>query len=153
MKNVIPLRPLAALVFSFFATLLPAQWSPVLIGAPGDMNCVSLVGNQIFIGGDQIVKSPDGGGSWSVDPLKHTTGFELIGTTLNDIHFFDAQNGVAVGLIEGAGQDIILRSTDGGASWSYVYQGYGNGGALFILHDLFFINNTTGWAVGRNGHI
>ncbi len=154
MKKAVLLRPLAALVFSFFSTLLPAQWSPVLIGAPGDMNCVSLVGNQIFIGGDQVVKSPDGGGSWSVDPLKHSTGFELIGTTLYDIHFFDAQNGVAVGFILGAGEDIILRTNNGGLDWSYAYEGIGNGGPFgYILRDLFFINATTGWAAGRNGNI
>lgn len=153
MKKYFSSRIVFTALFGFQITVLTAQWSAVLTGAADNMNCVSLVGNQIFIGGDQIVKSPNGGANWSVGPLMHNLGFELIGTTLNDIHFFDAQNGVAVGLIVGAGEDIILRSTNGGASWSYAYQGFGNGGALFILHDLFFINSTTGWAVGRNGNI
>ena len=146
-------RLLGALILSFCGSVLHAQWNPVLTGASTNMHCVSLVGNQIFIGGNQLVKSPDGGASWSVNTLKHAQGFELLGSSLYDIHFFDAQNGVAVGLIEGGGQDIILRTTNGGLNWSYAYQGYGNGGALFTLHDLFFINSTVGWAVGRNGNI
>ncbi|MBL7806131.1 MAG: T9SS type A sorting domain-containing protein [Saprospiraceae bacterium] len=153
MKKIVTARLFFLVIVCFRTGSLFAQWSAILTGATDDMNCVSLVGSQIFIGGDLIVKSPDGGASWSVNTLKHASGFELIGTSLNDIHFFDAQNGVAVGLIEGAGQDIILRSTDGGASWSYAYQGFGNGGAFFILYDLFFINSTTGWAVGSNGNI
>lgn len=146
-------RLFTALFLIFTCAALHAQWNPVLTGASTNMHCVSLVGNQIFIGGNQLVKSPDGGANWSVNTLKHAQGFELLGSSLYDIHFFDAQNGVAVGLIEGGGQDIILRTTNGGLNWSYAYQGYGNGGALFTLHDLFFINSTVGWAVGRNGNI
>jgi photosystem II stability/assembly factor-like uncharacterized protein len=146
-------RIVLAIFFGFQITALSAQWSSVFTGAPGNMNCVSLVGNQIFIGGNQIVKSSNGGANWSVGPLKHNLGFELLGTSLYDIHFFDAQNGVAVGAVLGLNEDIILHSTNGGESWSYAYQGFGNGGALFALNDLFFINNTTGWAVGRNGNI
>lgn len=154
MKIVVLYRYWVSLVFCFYATALAAQWSPVLTGTPGDMHCVSLVGNHIFLGGDQIVKSPNGGGIWTAYTLFHTTGFELIATDLLDIHFFDDQNGVAVGFIVGAGEDIILRTTNGGQSWSYAYQGIGNGGfGTYILRDLHFINATTGWAVGRNGNI
>jgi photosystem II stability/assembly factor-like uncharacterized protein len=148
---------LAQLIITLFFFLsggmLHAQWSAAITGAPGSMNCVSLVANHIFIGGDQIVKSPDGGASWSAASLKHVAGFELIGTNLYDIHFFDEQNGVAVGGILDLGKDIILRTTDGGASWSFAYEGFGNGGAIFTLNDLFFIDNNIGWAVGRNGNI
>ena len=67
---------------------------------------------------------------------------------LNDVHFADASNGWVVGDAVGVtGDGGILRTTDGGATWSKV------SGITTDLYGVDFIDASNGWAVGSGGAI
>lgn len=63
------------------------------------------------------------------------------GNTLNSVHFFTITNGFVVGE---AG--TILKTLDGGKSWSIV-----NSGTLENLRKIIFVNNTNGFVIGEKG--
>ena len=62
------------------------------------------------------------------------------GNDLKDIHIFDANNAIVVGM---AG--TIMKTTDGGANWNIQYR---VDSSYNDLNSVFFIDNNTGWAVG-----
>lgn len=152
MRNALPRRAFRVACFCLLSLKSFGQWAAVPT-PPVATRCVSLVGNRIFLGGDGLSVSANGGGNWQSYPLTHEGGIPLTGSDLADLHFFDAQHGVAVGFIAGGSEDLILRTADGGQSWSFAYEGVGDGGFFYSLNDLFFVNANTGWAVGRNGNI
>lgn len=93
------------------------------------------------IGGDfefgaYLSHTVDGGATWSQLVIPAVTN------AMTDLHFFDAQHGVAVG-----GQ-YLLRTNDGGATWSQsIILPEGNINAMTID------NNGNTWVVGSNGTI
>ena len=58
-----------------------------------------------------IIKTTDGGQTWQNISLS-------VNTDVNDIHFFDAQNGIVVST-----DSQLYKTTDGGAGWSAVASG------------------------------
>jgi photosystem II stability/assembly factor-like uncharacterized protein len=58
----------------------------------------------------QVLKTADGGATWSVVFEDTTSGFYP-----NDIHCFDADSCAFV--VEGVGAPMVITTTDGGASW------------------------------------
>jgi len=83
-----------------------------------------------------ILKTTDGGGQWA----KSSTQDILM--DFNSIFFVDANNGWAVG----AGHPRIVRTTDGGVTWT--------GQSLppnfeAFLESVFFVDANNGWAVGQ----
>lgn len=81
-----------------------------------------------------IGKTVNGGNTWSVQSFPD-------GLWDGSIYFIDENNG----WLTGSGN--IYHSTDGGATWITQETGLGR------MHDIFFINRTKGWAVGRGGEI
>lgn len=71
------------------------------------------------------------------------------GTTnaLHGVHFVNASTGYAVG-DSNPGSSLILKTTDGGATWAPVA---GQPAALSQLKDVFFLDANTGWIVGDGG--
>lgn len=65
---------------------------------------------------------------------------------LNDLQFPSPQRGLAVGYLERRGRvrPAALLSNDGGAHWSLIEP-------PDVALSLFFLNETLGWMVGRNG--
>ncbi|MCK4448299.1 MAG: hypothetical protein KAW56_14610, partial [Candidatus Marinimicrobia bacterium] len=61
------------------------------------------------------------------------------GNQINDLDFVDDSTGWAVGY-----NGIILKTTDGGASWTTQKIGAG-----MIYYDAFFIDSSNGWVIGR----
>jgi photosystem II stability/assembly factor-like uncharacterized protein len=74
-----------------------------------------LEGNSTGKATDKIVKTTDGGKTWSV--LINDTLFSPH-YQLSDIDFYDHDNGVAVGLL-----GKVIRTTDGGSSWAQIESG------------------------------
>jgi len=79
---------------------VPAGWTFVLADQPTTFHVVSVVGNNVWAGGNRgaLFHSSDGGQNWSKQPLAGETG------TIVSIQFSDAAHGVV--------------TTDGGARWS-----------------------------------
>lgn len=99
-----------------------------------------LAGGDYFIDGGIIGVTDDGGRSWSFDSglVEAKAGFRL-----NDIVFLDRFVGIAAG-----SHGVILRTTDRGRSWHEV-RAFSGGTDHF--RDLFFLDDSHGWAVGFNG--
>lgn len=58
-----------------------------------------LNNNTIFCAGAALVKTQNGGASWSVLDLKDQNGVDILASTFLDVHFFDDNTGVATGSI------------------------------------------------------
>ena len=83
--------------------------------------------------GGEIIKTADGGVSWSP---------QASGTTqnLSALKFIDAQHGWAVG-----DQGVIVHTTDGGATWTAQ-----TSGVVDNLSGVTFVDAQHGWAVGTS---
>ena len=66
---------------------------------------------------------------------------------MNDIFFLDENTGFAAG--EHAGTGIIIKTTNGGISWSSVY----TTGSLLWVESIHFVNSLTGYACGKGGYV
>jgi len=99
-----------------------------------------VVGGNYFIDGGLIGATDDGGRTWSFQSglVRAKAGFKL-----NDVVFLDRFVGVAAG-----SHGVILRTTDRGKNW-LTARPYSGGTDHF--HDLFFLDEHHGWAVGFNG--
>lgn len=94
--------------------------------------------------GGQILKTSDGGWIW-------TTSNGPILRDYNRIFFIDNQNMIIVGGINDTAQSpiqTILRSTNGGQSWTVVHDQAGQ-----WLKSVYFPTPSTGYAVGDSGTI
>lgn len=92
-----------------------------------------------------ILKTQDGGKTWKDQSLSANYFFDTV-------HFLNRQAGYVAGCrwhfgkkaIECRG--VILETGDGGRNWKVVQE------ASLWLHDIFFLDEKRGWAVGgRNG--
>jgi photosystem II stability/assembly factor-like uncharacterized protein len=81
-----------------------------------------------------IARTADGGVTWT--PIS-----EFAAT---HVFFTDTANGWA--LASNGSTGSIARTTDGGRSWAYQFNGV-------LLNDIRFANTRVGWAVGENGSI
>ena len=89
-----------------------------------------------------VLKTTDGGTTWDIKPTNTTDH-------LYSVYFTDENNGIAVG---GAGTifnptRIIIKTIDGGESWSIVQSGD------TTLFSVNFVNQNLGWAVGQDGKV
>lgn len=94
------------------------------------------VGLQGFSSPGVILKTLDGGNSWTVQSTD--APFALMA-----VHFINETHGWA------AGEDAtIMHTSDGGDNW-----GFQDAGATDIAHfeDVYFADENTGWVVGRGG--
>ncbi len=89
-----------------------------------------------------FVESTNGGATWHPKGTFEDSVYYLIG-----ISFINDQTGFVVATSPGASSNAILKTTDGGNSWYYVY--------LFeqdlIIEDIGFVNELNGIAVGESG--
>lgn len=94
------------------------------------------VGLQGFSSPGAIIKTIDGGNSWTVQNTEAPFA-------LTAVHFINETHGWA------AGEDAtIMHTSDGGDSWSFQ-----DAGAVDIAHfeDICFTDANTGWVIGRGG--
>jgi len=89
-----------------------------------------------------IVRTEDGGKTWN-DIQTFSETFRFI-----DIYFSDSQTGWVVGyeavVNDNPSVGVVLKSTDGGKTWSNPQTISGTAG----LYSVFSLDNQTGWAVG-----
>lgn len=91
-----------------------------------------------------VLRSDDGGRSWGGrTALPGTPAQGAFGATANDVLFTAPDVGFAV--VGTGGGGAILRTTDGGGSWSGVQS------SPTALNGLWFVDATTGYAVGNGG--
>jgi photosystem II stability/assembly factor-like uncharacterized protein/flagellar hook assembly protein FlgD len=81
-----------------------------------------------------IAKTTDWGITWTTD--------SIAGPRFNDVYFIDETNGWIVGV------NRILRTTDGGGTWTIQVNEI-----LNAFSDVFFSDVSNGWAVGASGTI
>ena len=106
-----------------------------------------LTNDSGYILGDQtkIIRTTNGGTNWA------NVYIPADGTT--EMHFFDMDTGIVAGA-GGAGgwpdvRPSIYRTTNKGATWAEMENMLGS--TKGILYDVFFLNDTTGWACGAIG--
>ena len=141
-------------IFVFFKNSCAQTWTPVNTGNTNDIYCVDYVNaSTIFMAGaNGIIKSIDGGNTWNTYPIVDLSNNPLPLSWFYDMHFFDANNGIATGFITTGNSEVIFRTTNGGLNWSTVSV-YNSGTWPRMLNDISFFNATTGIAVGTNGRI
>ena len=87
-----------------------------------------------------LLRSTDGGKSWSVSDLTAQAGMIL------DIKFLDEQTGLifaSTGRDAASTEGLILRTTDGGKSWAPVYK---SGRAAELIWKASFVSAKVGYA-------
>ena len=114
--------------------------SAVNSGSTKDLISISRVNDEIWVAGDSvIIKSIDGGNSWSPSTLVLNSAFYY------DITFKTNLLGWATGFDKTNSQTFIAKTTDGGNSWTIQYQTVEN---IFSIH---FVDTSLGFACGNSG--
>ena len=123
-----------------------SNWTVVSDNLAPWLSAVHFSNNSIgYAVGDQgtILKSTNGGVSWNALSLSGS----LSSRNYNDVYFFDGQTGIAVGGWETNDSiSTIIRTTDGGATWSVVMDNIGS-----MLNSVYFYNANEGYVVGDDG--
>ncbi|MEM6328481.1 MAG: binary toxin-like calcium binding domain-containing protein, partial [Bacteroidota bacterium] len=106
-----------------FSNGAPPVERPWLVAteAPDDLRTLRVVDEATIVGtsGGDIQRSTDGGQTWTQPSVNDAW--------VGDIAFADSSTGFAVGTDGGAGQSgRILRTRNGGATWTSVQQGFIN---------------------------
>ncbi len=147
---------LTILVFASLSTpgTLKSQWTLVTSGTNSNLNSVEVINaDTVYAGGSNVfLRSINGGQNWTAIALINTSNQPINGMTINDLHFFNSQTGIAVG-VRANTIHTVLRTTDGGQHWSVVVtqndpQGWPGG-----ITRVDFINIMQGWCVGSSGKV
>ena len=148
------LRSIFFVFFCLLNTLIHAQWLPQNAGTTQTLKTVDVVDETTFFAGgtDVFLRSTNGGTTWSTVPMVADNGQAFANFTINDLHFFDASTGVAVG-VKDQSKQFILRTTNGGASWKIALLFPTPGNGVRGLQRLQFLDNNTGFACGDAGKI
>ena len=104
-----------------------------------DENTGYIVGGTNWNNPNRVYKTTNGGTNWS---QTHNFGG---GTVIGGIHFFDENEGIAVGH---NGNEAVLKTYDGGSSWEVKHTGTSSS----ILQSVHSEDNNC-WAVGGSGRI
>jgi photosystem II stability/assembly factor-like uncharacterized protein len=83
-----------------------------------------------------IIKTTDGGNTWAVQ--SNVSPSQI----LYSVQFIDANNGWA------AGGNYLLKTIDGGISWSQV-----NRDTAYAIFAVYFVDSDTGFVFGANGYL
>lgn len=106
-----------------------ASWTPVTnlpALRPNGVCGLSAPSSQViygvgsYSGPARVIKTVDGGASWSAIDLS------AFATTLVDVHFLSTQEGIVIGStgsFPSGSRAVVLRTTNGGASWQRRYLG------------------------------
>lgn len=148
------LRNLFITLFLMLYCVNKAQWSLVNIGTTNNVYAVDYfdVSNIFMVGDDGLIKSTNGGASWTTYPLLDNFNNPIPLTLFYDIHFFDPNNGVATGFVTTGNSETVFRTSNGGLNWS-IASVNNAGNWPRMLNDFGFYNLSSGLAVGTNGRI
>ena len=88
-----------------------------------------------------VIKTTDGGTSWDV---QHHAGGSAC--NLSSVHFIDSKNGWAAGRNRDLKTKILVKTSDGGKSWSKI-----DISSTLAFNAVHFVNADTGFVVGEDG--
>ena len=139
---------LVILAFLGTVNFCKAQWVQQTSGTNQTLNSVFCIKpDTVFAVGttSTILKTTDGGNSWS--SLYPTS---IITTPFNSVYFVTSNIGYVAGKIAGqqSGTYVIniLKTIDGGASWTAINGIYGSNQG--VMTSIYFNNVDTGYVVG-----
>ena len=138
-KNHIILFCLSFLLSQFLAAQKPSV-EVLTSGSKTSIRGLSVVNdNVVWVSGDKgsVGKSSNGGKNWKWMTVK---GFEK--TDFRDIEAFDGSTAIIMGIAEPA---YILKTTDGGDTWTVVYENKTKG---MFLDAMDFSDSQHGMVVG-----
>lgn len=141
-----------ALVLQLACPVKSQVWNQLSTNTLSDFYSISHVGaSHAWFFGDSaigvnfargvVLKTTTGGNTWIWQSMS-SPHYKVRGS-----HFFDQNNGIAVGMhnfLEG----FTARTSDGGQSWVVDSTTFTE-----KLHDVHFIDAQTGWICGRNGYV
>ena len=119
-------------------TILRGQWEVLNKGLPGGLVSIDFVNeNSGWLAGNVagLLKTNDGGITWQQIPSKNS--FEL-----NQIDFVSETVGWAVAWVPDPGKSILLKTMDGGYSWSIKHETIEH-----TIHSLFAVDEDTVYAL------
>ncbi|MBA7602157.1 Ycf48-like protein [subsurface metagenome] len=102
-----------------------------------DQNGWAVGGSVDALDAGVILNTKNGGETWQVQERE-------VGAILRGVFFSDLNHGCAVGFGPFCG-GVIMTTDDGGQTWEYHYP------SCPWLNDVFFLDASTGWAVGDYG--
>lgn len=145
---------LIAIILIYAKTAKTQGWSQVDVGVSNKIYSVDYVNSStVYMGGfDSITKTTDNGLTWQSMPYMDTLGNIIGQTWFKDMHFFNANEGLATGMCYGGNSEVVLRTDNGGLSW-YVVSVNNNGIWPRMLNDFEFTSISTGFVVGTNGRL
>ena len=115
-------------------------------GLPDGLYAIQFIDSTTgYVGGKNgiIIKTIDAGNTWN----RQSTPISGGRNALNDFAFLDAQNGfICGGDVYGTANSFLLKTTNGGGSWTQVSQPAG----VSYLTDVEFINANKGYVMGGN---
>ena len=100
------------------------------------------IGYTVGLGG-YIFKTTDAGNTWLNFNLADTLHYDLLSA-----YFINADTGYAVGAEHYTLDGVIIKTTNGGTTWTRQYDEYDKD-----LESVWFVNANTGWAAGGHGTI
>ncbi len=133
---------------------LKSQWTQVVSGTTANLNAVEVINaDTAYAGGSNVfLRSINGGQTWTSIALVNTSNQPINGMAINDLHFFNSQTGIAVG-VRASSIHTVLRTTDGGLHWSVVLTQNDPQGWTGGITRVDFINIMQGWCVGSSGKV
>ena len=93
--------------------------------------------------GNILLKTEDGGLTWDKHFINNQDGL------LQNLHFFDQNNGWAIKYTESKAQAELVKTTDGGINWIIVDLPVGSN----YDSKIQFLNNDVAFTFGENGHL
>ena len=131
-----------------------AQWSTVNVGTTQDLYSVNHYNNSdIWIGSfNQIVKSANGGTSWSiVNPIKDPSNIQILPANMNDLALTGSNSAIGTGLFFTGNNECILTTANGGTNWTIATN---NSTAPLLRYiNTVDINGANVVAVGNTGRM
>jgi photosystem II stability/assembly factor-like uncharacterized protein len=98
--------------------------------------------DSMAAGQGYIVATNDGGIFWDTLDGYHAAGYE----DFFDIHFFNINEGIVVGGVDGTYEPIVWKTTNGGDTWNPISVPAN----VYYLRAVDFVE-LEGWAVGKSG--
>jgi subtilisin family serine protease len=128
-------------------------WTRVSAPTSNNLYCINALNENVAIVGDgpdagpaRLYRTTNGGQSWQV--------VNESGSFWNVIHFFDAQNGIAQSdPVSPTSGFILVRTADGGATWTPIAQQVAAGNGEFgLVGSMQFVGNA-GWFGTNQGRV